>query len=67
MTPTSIHSTCTCRFFHQGQCSCPDVTLFVTDAFFPDLSRDSAWTKAEQSETFTSGGVSFQYVTYRRK
>ena len=37
------------------------------DAFFPDLSRDSAWTKAEQSETFTSGGVSFQYVTYRRK
>ena len=24
MTPTSIHSTCTCRFFHQGQCSCPD-------------------------------------------
>ena len=37
------------------------------DAFFPDLSRDSAWTEAEQSETFTSGGVSFQYVTYRRK
>ena len=37
------------------------------DAFFPDLSRDGAWTKAEQSETFTSGGVSFQYVTYRRK
>ena len=31
MTPTSIHSTCTCRFFHQGQCSCPDVTLFVID------------------------------------
>ena len=37
------------------------------DAFFPDLSRDGAWTEAEQSETFTSGGVSFQYVTYRRK
>ena len=37
------------------------------DAFFPDLSRDSAWTEAEQSKTFTSGGVSFQYVTYRRK
>ena len=37
------------------------------DAFFPDLSRDSAWTEAEQSETFISGGVSFQYVTYRRK
>ena len=31
MTPTSIHSTCTCRFFHQGQSSCPDVTLFVID------------------------------------
>ena len=31
MTPTSIPSTCTCRFFHQGQCSCPDVTLFVID------------------------------------
>ena len=37
------------------------------DAFFPDLSRDGAWTEAEQSETFTSGGVSFQYVTYRRE
>ena len=51
------------------------VTVYLTrifaapqaDAFFPDLSRDSAWTEAEQSETFTSGGVSFQYVTYRRK
>ena len=50
-------------------------TVYVTkifaspqaDAFFPDLSRDSGWTEAERSEMYTSGGVSFQYVTYRRK
>ena len=37
------------------------------DAFFPDLSRDSGWTEAERSEMYTSGGVRFQYVTYRRR
>lgn len=50
-------------------------TVYVTkifaspqaDAFFPDLSRDSGWTEAERSEMYTSGGVRFQYVTYRRK
>ena len=50
-------------------------TVYVTkifaspqaDAFFPDLSRDSGWTEAERSEMYTSGGVRFQYVTYRRR
>ena len=50
-------------------------TVYVTkifaspraDAFFPDLSRDSGWTEAERSEIYTSGGVRFQYVTYRRR
>lgn len=31
MTAMNIHTTCSCRFFHQGQCSCPDVSLFVID------------------------------------
>ena len=50
-------------------------TVYVTkifaspqaDAFFPDLSRDSGWTEAERSEMYASGGVRFQYVTYRRR
>ena len=50
-------------------------TVYVTkifaspqaDAFFSDLSRDSGWTEAERSEMYTSGGVRFQYVTYRRR
>ena len=50
-------------------------TVYVTkifaspqaDAFFPDLSRDSGWTEAERSEMYTSGGVRFPYVTYRRR
>ena len=50
-------------------------TVYVTkifaspqaDAFFLDLSRDSGWTEAERSEMYTSGGVRFQYVTYRRR
>ena len=39
-------------------------TVYVTKIF---ASRDSGWTEAERSEMYTSGGVRFQYVTYRRR
>ena len=37
------------------------------DAFFPDLTADPAWVPVEVGEDQEEKGISFRFVTYRRK
>lgn len=37
------------------------------DAFMPDLDKDPTWELAESSEEFTEKGLSFRFLTYKRK
>lgn len=40
---------------------------FPADAWFPDLDAAPDWYAAEESEPMEHKGVSFRYVTYRRR
>ena len=40
---------------------------YEADCWLPDLDRDPAWEKAEESAVREENGVAFHYVTYRRK
>lgn len=40
---------------------------FPADRYFPDLDAHPDWTAQEQSETLNENGISFHYVTYRKK
>lgn len=40
---------------------------YPADAWFPNLDEDPEWAAAEEEGPFTEGGVSFRYVTYRRR
>lgn len=40
---------------------------FPADRYFPDLDADPDWTVSERGEVLEEKGVTFQYVTYRRR
>lgn len=40
---------------------------FPADRWFPDLDSHPDWTVAEESEVLEEKGLSFHYVTYRKK
>ena len=40
---------------------------YPADAWFPNLDEDPEWFAAEGEGPFAEGGVSFRYVTYRRR
>lgn len=40
---------------------------YPADCWFPDLDGDPAWAVAEESEPQEHEGLTFRYVTYRRK
>lgn len=40
---------------------------FPADRYFPDLDAHPDWTAQEEGETLTEDGISFHYVTYRKK
>ncbi len=39
---------------------------YDADAFMPDLDRDPAWVKTEESEEMTCFDIVYRFVTYRR-
>ena len=51
------------------RCSIAYVTkihaAFPADRYFPDLDADPSWTLTEEGPVLESGGIRFQYVTYR--
>lgn len=51
------------------RCSTAYVTkihaAFPADRYFPDLDADPSWTLTEEGPVLESGGIRFQYVTYR--
>ena len=40
---------------------------YPADAWFPNLDEDPEWAVAEEEGPFEEGGVSFRYLTYRRR
>ena len=40
---------------------------FPADRFFPNLDEDPAWELVEESAPLEQDGISFRYVTYRRR
>jgi dihydrofolate reductase len=40
---------------------------FPADRYFPDLDKHPDWVAVEHSDVLEEKGVSFQYVTYRKK
>lgn len=42
-------------------------TAFPADVWFPDLDALPQWEIAEEEEPLTDNGVTFHYVTYRKK
>ncbi|NCB63937.1 MAG: dihydrofolate reductase [Clostridia bacterium] len=40
---------------------------WAADTWFPDLDADKAWEKTEETPSQEYEGISFRYVTYRRK
>ena len=54
-----------------GRCDTAYVTKidqsYPADCWFPNLDEDPAWTVEEESEPQEHEGLTFRYVTYRRK
>ncbi|MBR5420583.1 MAG: dihydrofolate reductase [Lachnospiraceae bacterium] len=51
-------------------CDCAEVTRidhnYEADAFFPDLDKDPAWEKTEESEEQTYFDLEYRFVSYRK-